>query len=179
MWNLKKKKSTNELIYKTERITDFENKLMVTKGETWEEKTNQESRINKYTIYTLYTLYIKYIHYIHPIHKIINKDLLYTTGSPTQYSAITYMQKEPEKEQIYVYIYRMNLFAVHLKLTQHCKSTIRKKFLKTVSNNKVSVQEKNFIFIHTHNAPDARYFGASPPTQTNSPTPTGYPVIQF
>ena len=113
MWNLKKKKSTNELIYKTERITDFENKLMVTKGETWEEKTNQDSGINKYTIYTLYTLYIKDIHYIHPIHKIINKDLLYTTGNPTQYSAITYMQKEPEKEQIYVYIYIEWIFLLY------------------------------------------------------------------
>ena len=34
MWNLKKKKKdTNELIYKTNRLTDIENKLMVTKGE--------------------------------------------------------------------------------------------------------------------------------------------------
>ena len=31
MWNLKKKKR-NELIYKTERVTDRENKLMVTRG---------------------------------------------------------------------------------------------------------------------------------------------------
>ena len=31
MWNLKK--STNELIYKTDRLTDIENKLMVTKRE--------------------------------------------------------------------------------------------------------------------------------------------------
>ena len=29
MWDLK----TNELIYKTERVTDTENKLMVTRGE--------------------------------------------------------------------------------------------------------------------------------------------------
>ena len=32
MWNLKKN-STNELIYKTNRLTDIENKLMSTKGE--------------------------------------------------------------------------------------------------------------------------------------------------
>jgi len=32
MWNLKKN-DTNESIYKTERLTDFKNKLMVTKGE--------------------------------------------------------------------------------------------------------------------------------------------------
>ena len=31
MWNLKN--DTNELIYKTERLTDIENKLMVTEGE--------------------------------------------------------------------------------------------------------------------------------------------------
>ena len=30
MWNIKN--STNELVYKTERFTDIENKLMVTKG---------------------------------------------------------------------------------------------------------------------------------------------------
>ena len=33
MWNLKKKKSINELIYKIERPTDIENKLMVTNRE--------------------------------------------------------------------------------------------------------------------------------------------------
>ena len=32
------------------------------------------------------------------------------------------MGKDSEKEWIYVYV-RMNHFAVHLKLTQHCKST--------------------------------------------------------
>ena len=31
MWNLFKR--TNELMYKTERVTDVENKLMITKGE--------------------------------------------------------------------------------------------------------------------------------------------------
>ena len=33
MWNVKY--DTNELIYKTERLTDIENNLMVTKGERW------------------------------------------------------------------------------------------------------------------------------------------------
>ena len=32
MWNLILKTDTNELIYKTERFVDFENKLMVIKG---------------------------------------------------------------------------------------------------------------------------------------------------
>ena len=40
------------------------------------------------------TLYIK---------QIINKDLLYSTGNSTQYSEITYMGKEFEKEWIYRY----------------------------------------------------------------------------
>ena len=33
------------------------------------------------------------------------------------------MGEESEKEEIYVYVW-LNHFAVHLKLAQHCKSTI-------------------------------------------------------
>ena len=33
------------------------------------------------------------------------------------------MGKEPKKQWIYVYV-QLNHFAVHLELTQHCKSTI-------------------------------------------------------
>ena len=33
------------------------------------------------------------------------------------------MGKQSEKEQIYVYV-QVNHLAVHLKLTQHCKTTI-------------------------------------------------------
>ena len=51
---------------------------------------NWEFGINVYTL-----LYIKYI---------INKDLLYRTGNSTQYSVITYMGKESEKEWIYVHV---------------------------------------------------------------------------
>ena len=46
----------------------------------------------------------------------INKDPLYSIGNFSQYSVITYMGKESGKEWIY--------FAIHLKLTQHCKLTI-------------------------------------------------------
>ena len=56
-------------------------------------------------------LYIKYIN---------NKDILYSTRSYIQYCVIVCDGKEPEKE----YISYLNHFAVHLKLTQHCKSTI-------------------------------------------------------
>ena len=44
-------------------------------------------------IYTL--LYFKWI---------TNKDLLYSTGNSTQYSAMTYMGKESQKEWVYVYV---------------------------------------------------------------------------
>ena len=47
MWNLKN--GTNELIYKKKnRVTDVENKLMVTKGERW--GMNWETGIDIYTL---------------------------------------------------------------------------------------------------------------------------------
>ena len=66
------------------RLTDIENKLMVTKGEMWRGGVNQELGINIHT-----PLYIR---------QITNKNLLYSTGNSTQYSVITYMRKESEKE---------------------------------------------------------------------------------
>ena len=67
------------------------------------------------------------------IKQISNQDLLYGTENYTRYSVINYMEKESEKEWIYIYIYIythtytyvcVNHPAVHLKLTQHCKSTM-------------------------------------------------------
>ena len=78
---------------------------MVTKGEMGRE-LNQEFGINIYI-----SLYIKQI----------NKILLYSTGNYTQYFVITYKGRESKKIVMYV---ELNHFAVHLKLTQHCKSTI-------------------------------------------------------
>ena len=53
-----------------------------------------------------------------------NRDLLYSIGNYIQYLVIIYAGKESEKEYIYfMYIY-LNLFVVHLKLTQLCKSTM-------------------------------------------------------
>ena len=47
--------------------------------------------------------------------------LLYITGNCTQYFAIIYEGRESEKEHIFIFsVY----FAVHLKLTQHGKSTV-------------------------------------------------------
>ena len=68
------------------RYTNFKNKLMVTKGETWRGGISQEFGINTHTT----------------IYEITNKDLLYSTGNSTQYFVITYIGKESEKELIYV-----------------------------------------------------------------------------
>ena len=62
------------------------------------------------------------------------KDLLYSRGHYTQYLVITYNEKESKKEYVYSFIYifffpvcmcmHKDHFALHLKLTQHCRSTI-------------------------------------------------------
>ena len=47
------------------------------------------------------------------------------------------MGKESEKELICVYVYvQLNHFAVHLKLTQHCKSNILQYKIKIKLKNK-------------------------------------------
>ena len=64
---------------------------MVTDGEKWVIRgINQEFGINIYIL-----LYVKRI----------NKDLLYSTGNSTQYSAITYMRKKNLKRNACIYIY--------------------------------------------------------------------------
>ena len=73
---------------------------------------NQEPEINIHTL-----VYIK---------QITNKDLLCSTGNYIQYLIITYNGKESEKN---TYI-KLNHFAVHQKLTQHCKSTILQQKIK-------------------------------------------------
>ena len=64
--------------------------LWLPKGKGWGGGVNQEVGINIYTL-----LYTK---------QITNKDVLYRTENSTQYSVITYMGKESEKEWIYVYV---------------------------------------------------------------------------
>ena len=71
---------------------------------------NQEDSINRFTL-----LHIKQLN---------NKDLLYSTRDYIQYLIITYMGKGSEKEQMYMYG-ELNHFAVHLKLTQYCKSAMK------------------------------------------------------
>ena len=71
---------TQQNLQNKNRLKDSENKLLVTKVETWGEGINQEVGIDKYTL-----LHIKYMG---------NKDLLYSTGKFTQYCVITHMGKE-------------------------------------------------------------------------------------
>ena len=59
---------------------------------------------------------------VRPHRPVTNKNLLYHTGNSTQYSVMTDMGKESEKEWIYVYV-ELTHFVVHLKLTQDCKVT--------------------------------------------------------
>ena len=60
------------------------------------------------------------------------------------------MVKESEKEWIYVYVY-LNHFAVHLKLTQECKSTIfqceTKIKLKNKKGEKGQLKENGLDFV--------------------------------
>ena len=49
------------------------------------------------------------------IYKIINKDLMQSRGNCTQYSVITYVGKESEREWIYVFV-QQNHFTVYWKL---------------------------------------------------------------
>ena len=67
-----------------------ETKLWLPKGKGGEGEINQEFGINIQAL-----LYIRQIN---------NKDLLQSTGNSTQYSVITYMGKESDKEQIHVYV---------------------------------------------------------------------------
>ena len=72
------KYGTNERIYNRNRVTDVENKPVVTKGEREGNKLGDWDDIS-----TL--LYIK---------QITNKDLLYSRGNLTQNSVMAYMEKE-------------------------------------------------------------------------------------
>ena len=79
----KKKKDTNELIYKIE--TDSQTQRAVTRGIEW------EFEIDTYTM-----LYLK---------QITNKDLLYSTGNSAQYSVVTQMGKGFLKKNRYMYMH--------------------------------------------------------------------------
>lgn len=87
------------------RLTDMENMHMVINGKQGWGKEKLDW--NWYT-----TAY-----------KIISQGLLYNTGNYTQYFAVTYKRIWRTDMCVCIYIYIYNHFAVHQKLTQHCKST--------------------------------------------------------
>ena len=82
----------------------------------------------------------KHIYNIIKYNIIYNRDLLYSTGNYIQYFTTVNYEKEYEKEYICV---KRNHFAVHLKLTQHCESTILQ--LKT---NKKEANLRLFEYLH-------------------------------
>ena len=77
-----------------------------------------------------------------------NKDLLYSTGKFTQYSVITYMGKESEKEWIYVHT-KLIYLAVYLKLKQLCKSIYSNKKIFFKKNIMVLNNFQNYIITDT------------------------------
>ena len=66
------------------RLTDLENRLVVAKGEGVEGRMDWEFGVSRYKL-----LYIGWIK---------SKVQLYSTGNSNQYSVITYMGKDSEKE---------------------------------------------------------------------------------
>ena len=66
------------------RHTDFKSKLMVTKGDRWRGGMDWGFGIGMHIL-----LYMEWI---------VNEDLPYSSGNSTQYSVITYVGKESEKE---------------------------------------------------------------------------------
>ena len=80
MWNLKRN-DTNELTYKTERLIDLQNGLMVAGGgKGWREGIVREFGRDSYTL-----LYLKWIN---------NKDLLYSTGNSARRYVAAWMGGE-------------------------------------------------------------------------------------
>ena len=72
------------------RVKDFKTELLVTKGKMLGEGIKWEVEIDIYTL-----LYMEWMS---------NKDLLSSTGKFAQYSLVTYVGKESEKEWLYVYV---------------------------------------------------------------------------
>ena len=84
-----KKKVIKKILFAQQKQTQISKADLWSLGEDmWRKGINQEFGINIYTLLN--------------IKQIINEDLLYCTGNSTQYSAITYIGKESENEQIYV-----------------------------------------------------------------------------
>ena len=85
MWNLKKKKDTNELIHKTKIDSHRKQIYRYQRGNVEEKGINQEIGIGDIKTTT---------------YEINNKDLLYSTRNYIQYLVRDYNGKESEKEYI-------------------------------------------------------------------------------
>ena len=82
--------------------------LFVTNKKTRQKQTHRHGKQTQgYQRGKRQFIYMKYI---------TNKDLLYSRGNYTQYFVITFKGKESEE---YIHVLES-----HMKLTQHCKSTI-------------------------------------------------------
>ena len=71
----------------------------------------------------------------------LNKDLLYSIGTCTQYLVKIHDGKESEKEYTHTHTHththtQLNHSGIHLKLTQHCKSSVLQ-FLKIPSRDEL------------------------------------------
>ena len=62
------------------------------------------------------------------------------------------MGKESEKEWIYAYV-QLNHFSIHLKLTQHCKSTVLQYKIK------IKLILKNHVWFPSGLGPSLRLYG--------------------
>ena len=108
MWNLKRN-DTNELIDKTETDSQTQRMNLWLPGGKMRLRDGQEFGNDKYKL-----LYLK---------RTTNKVQLYSTGNSAQCYAAAGMNGEFGGKWIHVYVW-LSPFAVHLKLLQHCKSTI-------------------------------------------------------
>jgi len=95
------KNDTNELIYKTGTDSQIQKtSLRLPKGKSGRDKPG--------VWITTHTLLC--------IRRITNKDLLYSTGSSTQYFVITYKGKESEKAYIYTHTYTHTHMYTHIHM---------------------------------------------------------------
>ena len=61
--------------------------------------------------------------YAHTFNDSVIRKYMINTKNGIKYFVIIYNEKESKKEYLFIYIH-LNHFAVHLKLTQYCKSTV-------------------------------------------------------
>ena len=97
------------LLQNRNRLTDFESKLMATKGDRSGEGMDWGFGIGTFTL--------RYVEWS------ANEDLLYSVETSTQYSGMIYVGKESEKERMCVYV-QLNHFVVQQRWPQPCKSTL-------------------------------------------------------